>query len=119
MKQWAILIDTGAMTGAASQEHFPHIPLKQLRQEDPHTLTAFNGEKINIYGLKQATLVYGNLVIPTTFIIFDVNCAILGLNTITRTGLQLSVNGYQGYMGHDNAEVRLHYIGNHFYLKAT
>eukprot|EP00971_Amphidinium_carterae_P296918 5898565-Amphidinium_carterae.3 len=84
-----------------------------------HQLTAVNGETINIYGIKQVTLVYKNFAIPTTFIISDVNCAILGLDAITRNGLQLTVNGYDGHLAHEHAEVRLHYIGNRFYLKAT
>eukprot|EP00971_Amphidinium_carterae_P164679 3264733-Amphidinium_carterae.10 len=57
VQQWAILIDTGAMTRIASKKHFTNIPLKSLRAEDPHTLTAVNGEQINIYGIKQVTLV--------------------------------------------------------------
>eukprot|EP00971_Amphidinium_carterae_P215452 4276351-Amphidinium_carterae.1 len=113
--------DTGAMTSVASKDHFANTPLKSLRAEDPHThtLTAVNREQINIYGIKQATLAYQNLAIPTTFTISDVNCAILGLDVIKRNGLRLSVNGYRGHLGHDNTEVRLHYIGNHFYLEAT
>eukprot|EP00971_Amphidinium_carterae_P194408 3857791-Amphidinium_carterae.3 len=107
------------MTCVASKEHFTNIPLKSPRAEDPHTLTAVNGEQINIYGIKQVTLVHQNLANPMTVIISDVNCAILGLDAITKNDLRLSVNGYQGYLGHDDAEVKLHYIGNHFYLKAT
>eukprot|EP00971_Amphidinium_carterae_P092755 1836725-Amphidinium_carterae.3 len=100
LRQWAILIHTIAMTSVASQDHFTHIPLKPLRPQDPHALTAVNGEQINIYGIKEVTLVYQNIAIPTAFIISDVNCAILGLDTVT-------------------TEVQLHYIGNHVYLKAT
>eukprot|EP00971_Amphidinium_carterae_P094241 1865517-Amphidinium_carterae.4 len=36
-----------------------------------------------------------------------------------RNGLRLTVDGYRGYLGKDRIEVKLHYIGNHFYLKAT
>eukprot|EP00971_Amphidinium_carterae_P062920 1245023-Amphidinium_carterae.2 len=68
---------------------------------------------------KQITLVQDNLAIPTTFIISDVNCAILGLDTITTNKLQLRVEGYGGHLARDHAEVELDYIGNHFYLKAT
>eukprot|EP00971_Amphidinium_carterae_P228003 4522488-Amphidinium_carterae.2 len=107
------------MTSVASQEHFPHIPLKPLRSQDPHTLTAENGEQINIYGIKEVILVYQNIAIPTTFIISDVNCAILGLDTITNNNLSLRVQDYQGHLSRDYAVVRRHYIGNHFYLKAT
>eukprot|EP00971_Amphidinium_carterae_P207749 4122123-Amphidinium_carterae.2 len=46
-------------------------------------------------------MVYNNLAIPTTLINSDVNCAILG------------------YLENDQTEVKLHYIGKHFYLKAT
>eukprot|EP00971_Amphidinium_carterae_P050233 989816-Amphidinium_carterae.1 len=53
LRRWAILIDTSAMTSVASQEHFTHIPIKPLRQQDPQTLTAMNGENINIYGIKK------------------------------------------------------------------
>eukprot|EP00971_Amphidinium_carterae_P308701 6134410-Amphidinium_carterae.2 len=84
LRQWAVLIDTGAMTSVASHENFPHIPLKPLRQQDPPAPTAVNGEQINIYGIKEVTLVHHNIAIPTTFIISDVNCAILGLDTITK-----------------------------------
>eukprot|EP00971_Amphidinium_carterae_P204008 4048321-Amphidinium_carterae.3 len=73
LRRWAILIDTSAMTSVASQEHFTHIPTKPLRQQDPQTLTAMNGENINIYGIKEVTLVHDHLAIPTTFIICDVN----------------------------------------------
>eukprot|EP00971_Amphidinium_carterae_P242162 4808428-Amphidinium_carterae.2 len=107
------------MTSVASQDHSTHIPLKPLRPQDPQKLTAVNGEQINIYGIKQVTLVYQNLAIPTTFLLSNINCAILGLDTITQNGLQLRVNGYRGHLAQDHAEVQLHYIGNHFYLKAT
>eukprot|EP00971_Amphidinium_carterae_P241580 4797012-Amphidinium_carterae.1 len=53
MKRWAILIDTGAMTSVASPDHFNHIQTKPLRQQDPQTLTAVNGENIHIYGIKE------------------------------------------------------------------
>eukprot|EP00971_Amphidinium_carterae_P147634 2926253-Amphidinium_carterae.2 len=92
----------------ASQDHFPHIPLKPLRQQNPHTLTAVNGERINIYGIKDVTLVYQNIGIPTMFI----------YPTSTVQYL-LHVQGYQGHLSRDYAKVQLHYIGNHFYLKAT
>eukprot|EP00971_Amphidinium_carterae_P085388 1689081-Amphidinium_carterae.3 len=88
LRRWAILIDTGAMTSVASQEHFTHIPTKPLRQQDPQTLTAVNGENIDIYGIKEVTLVHDHLAIPTMFIICDVNCAILGLDTITKNRRQ-------------------------------
>eukprot|EP00971_Amphidinium_carterae_P350922 6491808-Amphidinium_carterae.3 len=92
LRRWAILIesdiDTGAMTSVASQEHFTHIPTKPLRQQDPQTLTAVKGENINIYGIKEVTPVHDHLAIPTTFIICDVNCAILGLDTITKNKVQ-------------------------------
>eukprot|EP00971_Amphidinium_carterae_P240924 4782899-Amphidinium_carterae.1 len=51
------------MTCFAPNDHFPHIPLKQLRAEDP---------------------VYNNLAVTTTFIISDVNCAIMGLDMIMK-----------------------------------
>eukprot|EP00971_Amphidinium_carterae_P049870 982929-Amphidinium_carterae.2 len=63
LRQWAILIDTGAMTSVASQDRFTHIPLKPLRPQDPHTLTAVNGEQLNIYRIKEVTLVYQSLAI--------------------------------------------------------
>eukprot|EP00971_Amphidinium_carterae_P122950 2433662-Amphidinium_carterae.2 len=44
-----------------------------------------SGENINIYGIKEVTLVHAHIAIPTTFIICDVNCAILGLDTVTTT----------------------------------
>eukprot|EP00971_Amphidinium_carterae_P222956 4424191-Amphidinium_carterae.1 len=40
LRQWAIVIDTGAMTSVASQDHFTHVPIEPLRPQDPHTLTA-------------------------------------------------------------------------------
>eukprot|EP00971_Amphidinium_carterae_P096806 1916101-Amphidinium_carterae.2 len=64
-------------------------------------------------------MVYNNVAIPTTFVTADINCAILGLDTITRNGLRLTVEGYKGYLGNDQTEVKLHYIGKHFYLRAT
>eukprot|EP00971_Amphidinium_carterae_P184073 3654484-Amphidinium_carterae.1 len=105
------------MTSVASKDHFSNIQLKSKLKihTHTHTLTAVNGEQINIYGSKQVTLVYKNLAIPTTFILADVNCAILGLDTIARNGLRLSVNGSQGHLEH----VRLHSFGNHFYLNST
>eukprot|EP00971_Amphidinium_carterae_P236609 4696022-Amphidinium_carterae.1 len=121
LRRWAVLMDTGAITSVASREHFSdftHIQLKPLRPQDPQSITAVNGEEINIYGTKQVTLVQDNLAIPATFIISDVNGAILGLDTITRNKLQLRVAGYSGYLARDYAEVKLDYIGNHFYLKA-
>eukprot|EP00971_Amphidinium_carterae_P342122 6481315-Amphidinium_carterae.2 len=53
------------------------------------------------------------------FIISDVNCTILGLDTITKNKLQLRVEGFSGHQARDYTEVKLDYIGNHFYLKAT
>eukprot|EP00971_Amphidinium_carterae_P087282 1727290-Amphidinium_carterae.1 len=81
------------MTSVASQEDFSHIPTKPLQHQDPQALTAVTGENINIYGIKEVTLVHDNLAIPATFIICDVNCAILGLDTITKNKLHLKVEG--------------------------
>eukprot|EP00971_Amphidinium_carterae_P210694 4180706-Amphidinium_carterae.1 len=89
LRRWAVLIDTGAMTSVASPEHFNHIPTKPLRQQAPQTLTPVNREDIHIYGIKEVTLLHDNLAIPATFIICDVNCAILGLDTITKNKLHL------------------------------
>eukprot|EP00971_Amphidinium_carterae_P102364 2026543-Amphidinium_carterae.1 len=69
----AILIDTGAITSVTSREHFSHIPIKELRHRDPQALTAVTGENIEIYGIKEVTLVHDNMAIPATFIICDVN----------------------------------------------
>eukprot|EP00971_Amphidinium_carterae_P252406 5010895-Amphidinium_carterae.1 len=90
-------------------DYFSHIPLKQLIAEDPRTPTAVNGGQITIHKIKQ---------LPTTFIIPDVNCGIFGLDTITINGLQLTYDGYKSYCGNEQTEVKLHYIGKHFYLKA-
>eukprot|EP00971_Amphidinium_carterae_P348618 6490595-Amphidinium_carterae.2 len=113
LRRWAELIDTGAITSVASREHFTHRPLKPLRKQDPQTLTAVNGEETNIYGIKQVTLVQYNLAIPATFIISDVNCAMLGLDTIAKNKLQLRAEGYRGHLARDHAEVKLDYIENH------
>eukprot|EP00971_Amphidinium_carterae_P020187 397782-Amphidinium_carterae.1 len=43
----------------------------------------------------------------------------MGLYTIMKNGLHLTVDGYRGYLANDQTEVKLHYIANHFYLKAT
>eukprot|EP00971_Amphidinium_carterae_P168369 3336098-Amphidinium_carterae.1 len=102
------------MTIVASQKYVPNIPLKQLRAEDPHTQTAVDGEQINVHGIKQVTLVYNKLAAPATFIIFDVNCAVMGLDTIMKNGLGLTVDEYRGCLGNDMTAVT-----NHFYLKAT
>eukprot|EP00971_Amphidinium_carterae_P289601 5750190-Amphidinium_carterae.1 len=107
LRRWAILIDTGAMTSVASQEHFNHIPTKPLRQQDPQTPTAVNGENVHIYGIKEVTLVHDYLAIPATFIICDVNCAILGLDTITKNKLHLKVEGYRGHLARGQAEAQL------------
>eukprot|EP00971_Amphidinium_carterae_P028446 559926-Amphidinium_carterae.1 len=92
LRRWAVLIDTGAITSVASREHFTHIPLKPIRQQGPQSLTAVNEEEINMHG---------------------------GLDMITKNKLQLQVEGNSGYLARDYAEVKLDYIGNHFYLKAT
>eukprot|EP00971_Amphidinium_carterae_P351577 6492171-Amphidinium_carterae.3 len=126
LRQWAVLIDR-----SHDKRHFTK-PLHSHTIETtqttrpamvPHLLTAVNGEQIIIYGIKQVTLVYQNLAIPTTFIISAGNCAILGLDAITKNGLQLRVDRYRGHLSGEHAvsaaEVQLHYIGNHFYLKAT
>eukprot|EP00971_Amphidinium_carterae_P046563 917328-Amphidinium_carterae.2 len=63
-------------------------------------------------------MAYNNLAIPTTFLISNVNCVILGFDTSMRHGLCLTVDGFKCYLGNDQTEVKLH-IGNHFYLKAT
>eukprot|EP00971_Amphidinium_carterae_P291284 5783322-Amphidinium_carterae.1 len=48
----------------------------------------------------------------------DVNCAILGLDTITKNKLHLRVEGYKGHRAREQAEAQLDYIGHHFYLKS-
>eukprot|EP00971_Amphidinium_carterae_P089544 1772387-Amphidinium_carterae.1 len=59
------------------------------------------------------------MAIPAKFIIRDVNCAILGLDTIPKIKLQLNIEGYRGHLARGHAEARLDHIGHHFYLKAT
>eukprot|EP00971_Amphidinium_carterae_P056638 1119349-Amphidinium_carterae.1 len=53
------------------QPHISRIPIKQLRHRDPQALTAVTGENIEIYGIKEVTLVHDNMAIPATFIICD------------------------------------------------
>eukprot|EP00971_Amphidinium_carterae_P249371 4949954-Amphidinium_carterae.2 len=69
--------------------------------------------------IKRTLHTHTNQTTKTTFIISDVNCAILGLDTITKNKLHLRVKGYRGHLARDHAEVQLKYTGNHFYLKAT
>eukprot|EP00971_Amphidinium_carterae_P030166 593164-Amphidinium_carterae.1 len=71
------------------------------------TLTAVNAEQITIHGINQLTTVYNNSVIPKTCVISGINCAILGLDTIMRNGLRLTVDGCRGYLGNDQTEVKL------------
>eukprot|EP00971_Amphidinium_carterae_P131935 2613251-Amphidinium_carterae.9 len=89
---------TKVMTSVAPQKHFQNMPLKQLRTEDPQALIGSNccQWRPNQHQRSQT----------------DVNCAIMGLDAIMKNGLRLTVNGYQGYLGHDGAEVKLHYISN-------
>eukprot|EP00971_Amphidinium_carterae_P120336 2384470-Amphidinium_carterae.1 len=54
------------------------------------TYSSDRRESIEIYGIKEVTLVHDDVAIPATFIICDVNCAILGLDTITKNKLQLN-----------------------------
>eukprot|EP00971_Amphidinium_carterae_P228526 4532603-Amphidinium_carterae.1 len=105
VRQWAVLIDTGATTSMTPRHHFNHLPL-QKRAKDPQNLTSVNGESIQIYGIRHVTIVHNNLAIPTTFIIAD--------NKLT-----LEIQGYSGYLSNGRVSVKLHYIGNQFYIKAT
>eukprot|EP00971_Amphidinium_carterae_P127518 2526631-Amphidinium_carterae.1 len=76
---------------ATTPEHFPRIPVKQLQAEDPKKNTNRCQWRTGLYTRnQQLTIAYNNLAILTTFIITD---RLL-------------------------SEVKLHYIGNHFYLKA-
>eukprot|EP00971_Amphidinium_carterae_P230414 4572971-Amphidinium_carterae.1 len=59
------------------------------------------------------------MAIPATFIICDVTCAILGLDTITKNKLELNMEGYRGHLSRGSTSAQLNYIGHHFYLKAT
>eukprot|EP00971_Amphidinium_carterae_P160068 3173145-Amphidinium_carterae.3 len=61
--QWAILIDTGAMTSVAPSDYCPHIPLKPLEAEKPQTVKA---GRPNRYGIKQLTMLYNKPAIPRT-----------------------------------------------------
>eukprot|EP00971_Amphidinium_carterae_P149552 2965357-Amphidinium_carterae.1 len=118
LRRWAVLIGTGAMTSVASQEHFTHIPTKPLRS----TITCSSKRRRHPHIRHQrgdSSLVHDNLAIPTRFIICDVNCALLGLDTITKNKQHLKVEGYRGQLARDHAEAQLDYIGNHFHLKAT
>eukprot|EP00971_Amphidinium_carterae_P035101 690951-Amphidinium_carterae.2 len=42
-RQWAVLIDTGAITSVAPQYHYEHIPLEKLRAKNPQILTSVEG----------------------------------------------------------------------------
>eukprot|EP00971_Amphidinium_carterae_P007223 143100-Amphidinium_carterae.1 len=44
IRQWAVLMDTGAIISVAPRHHFNHIPLQQLPAEDPQNPTSINGE---------------------------------------------------------------------------
>eukprot|EP00971_Amphidinium_carterae_P265152 5259406-Amphidinium_carterae.2 len=73
VRQWAVLIDTGAITSVAPRHHFSHIPLQQLQAEDPQSFTSVNGE-CQIFGIQHVTMIHNNVAIPTIFIITDVTC---------------------------------------------
>eukprot|EP00971_Amphidinium_carterae_P020454 402951-Amphidinium_carterae.4 len=106
--------------GSKNKQTVDNIPPLPPYKGKGSTKRRGEGNKIaNIYGIKEVTLVCQKLAIPTTFILSDVNCAMLGLDTITKNSLQLRVEGCQGHLARDQSEVQLHYIGNHFYLKAT
>eukprot|EP00971_Amphidinium_carterae_P150174 2976789-Amphidinium_carterae.1 len=94
------------MTSVASKNHFTTIPLKSLRAEDQRRTYQHLWNQTSHLGLPE----------PSDPNDFQHN---LGTYTIVKKDLRLSVNGYQGYLAHDDAEVKLDYIGNHYYLKAT
>eukprot|EP00971_Amphidinium_carterae_P308755 6135235-Amphidinium_carterae.10 len=75
VQHWAILIYTGAMTSVASKEHFTNMLLGKVYELKIHTSSQLPTEK-------RSTSTESNKAIPTTFIISDVNCAILGIDTI-------------------------------------
>eukprot|EP00971_Amphidinium_carterae_P096374 1907022-Amphidinium_carterae.1 len=99
-------------TGAAANVRDPHTPLKQLRAEDPKMPTVVNGGQIIIHGIKQLTMLYNKIAVP-----FRRQLCNLGSDTIMRNGLRLTIDGYRGYLGNDQTKLKLHYTGNHFYIK--
>eukprot|EP00971_Amphidinium_carterae_P313213 6224906-Amphidinium_carterae.1 len=92
----------------APQRYFDHKPLGRLRQCDPQTLPSVSGEGLQIYGIRQVTMIHNSLAILTTFTIADVNCALLGLDTIKKNGSELKIESYSGFISNKMAKARLH-----------
>eukprot|EP00971_Amphidinium_carterae_P001740 34923-Amphidinium_carterae.1 len=75
-----------------------------------------NRESLQIYSIRHVTVIHSNLARPTTFIIADVNAAILGLDTIANNNLEVGDTRLQ-WTGH-LSNTKLHYVGHHFYINA-
>eukprot|EP00971_Amphidinium_carterae_P242314 4811235-Amphidinium_carterae.2 len=126
LRRWAILIDTGAMTSVAAQEHFQSHTNQTTTSTRPTNTHSSERRRKHTHLRHQRSNTSTRQSCNTRLGYYQLRslsatstCAIFGLDTITKKKLHLKVEGYRGHLARGQAGTQLDYIGHHFYMKAT
>ena len=115
---WGILVDTGAAVSLAPVSFAPETELSPL--ESTLQLKTVTGKEIKAYGRKTVHLVGRELSFAISFVIADVEHALLGLDVFLREQLSMiwGSNGEINLVNRAGAKTKLQQRGHLLYIEA-
>ena len=115
---WGILVDTGAAVSLAPVSFAPETELSPL--ESTLQLKTVTGKEIKAYGRKTVHLVGRELSFAISFVIADVEHALLGLDVFLREQLSMiwGSNGEINLVNKAGAKTKLQQRGHLLYIEA-
>ena len=115
---WGILVDTGAAISLAPWDFAQHIELRPL--QSTLQLRSVTGEVIQAYGTRTVQLVNATFRFQVSFVIANVQHALLGMDALQQNQLSLCRNIFQQYhlVNPAGAAIQLKIQGHLLYIEA-
>ena len=115
---YGIMLDTGAGISLAPMDFAQHLELDPL--ESTLALRSASGTPIEAFGTRTVQLQGSQLCLDVTFVIADVEQALLGMNVIFENQLSLIRDDLDEYhlVNNEGARTQLQTRGQHLYLEA-
>ena len=115
---WGIMIDTGAAISLAPMSFAPEVELSPV--ESTLQLRSVTGKAIAAFGRRRAQLVGSELSLCVSFVIADVEHALLGMDIFMSEQLSMIRNSFnENYLVNKaGANTQLQQRGHHLYIEA-
>ena len=117
---WGILIDTGAAISLAPMSFAPTAELSPLQSTFHFQLRTITGTTIEAFGRRTVQLVGSELCLHVSFVIANVEHALIGMDILMPNQLSLIRTSFNEYylVNATGAKTQLQPRGHHLYLEA-